>query len=96
MLFAVAVMPATPDPFVRAVPADRAALGPLCGAAKNTLTPLSTFPPASLTTTWSGCAKAVSAAADWGVFIGVRLAGPPGAFVKWNNRVAGPAVAVMK
>lgn len=80
--FAVAVTLAIPEALVAAVAAESAALAPVAGAAKVTVTPLTGLFPASRTVTRSGVVKVVLNTADCGV--------PPLA----NTVEAAPAVLV--
>src|SRR6202048_3063054 len=89
---------ATPDAFVMAVavlpPPTRGALGPVEGAVKETITPLSGLPPASFTIAASGLANAVLTEALCGVPpIAVIDELPDRVFVKATSVMPGTIVA---
>ena len=75
-MLAVAVTLATPEALVTAMGLDRVALAPVGGAAKDTVTPDSGFPPESFTVACRAVAKAVPTETDCGVPpVAVILAG---------------------
>ena len=88
--FAVAVTLATPLPLVTALAADSAALAPLPGTTKFTVTPATGLPPRSFTVTCNGFANAVLIPVDCGVPpVAVTLAAVPAVLVRL--KVAGVA-----
>src|SRR4051794_23005296 len=93
--FAVAVTLAMPDEFVVAVVLERIALAPLAGVANVTVTPLSTFPPASFARTCNGLTKLVDTAVACGVLEGVSVLVPPRTLLRTNDALTEPEVAVM-
>ena len=83
---AVAVTLAIPEALVTAVAAESAALAPVAGPAKVTVTPLTGLFPASRTVTRRGVVKAVPNTADWGVPpLGVTVEAAPVVLVKENG-----------
>lgn len=95
---AIAVTLATPDALVTAVafdrfpavPFDRVALGPVVGAEKVTMAPLTACPAESFTVACSALGNTVPTVADCGMApVAVILAGD--ADILSSEKVAGPA-----
>src|SRR5579871_443387 len=95
MLLAVAVMLATPEALVTAVPLDNTALAPSKGVLNATVTPITGSPLASLTVTWSGFGKGKSNRLDCSEPpVAVILAATPDVLVSEKVAESVPTLAV--